>query len=169
MTLDLDPIKQRAEAATEGPWGARELPQMVRGANATLHSAHGTGEVWSVEFSPEIGSTVSISDAEFIAAARTDIPALLDEVERLRDLHKAVSKDLVWNIGRANKANETIQRVRELHRQNTQTDGECQGYDPKTGKYGYLKKFCVECSNQSGREYGTAYPCDTAIALDGTQ
>ena len=83
MTLDLEAIKARANAATEGPWGARELPQMVRGASATLHSAHGTGEVWSVEFSPEIGSTVSIPDAEFIAAARQDIPALLAEVERL--------------------------------------------------------------------------------------
>ena len=100
MTLDLEAIKARAEAATKGPWGARELPQMVRGANATLHSAHGTGEVWSVEFSPEIGSTVSISDAEFIAHARTDIPALIAEVERLRGI---------------------VDRVREVHAPEVQT------------------------------------------------
>ena len=52
-------IRGRAEAATEGPWDV----------------AWGTYLI-----------TISREDAEFCIHARTDIPRLLDEVERLRAL-----------------------------------------------------------------------------------
>lgn len=59
--LDLDAIRARAEAATEGPWFAWD---------------RAVG--WNIVITrPE--------DAAFIAAARTDVPALLAEVERLRE------------------------------------------------------------------------------------
>jgi chlorite dismutase len=97
MTIDLEAIKARAAAATEGPWLA----------NATDDE---TACVVDSEF-------ISIADceddtedgyrnAEFIAAARTDVPVLVElvregrdrleeaerEVERLRAIVEAVEK-----------------------------------------------------------------------------
>jgi hypothetical protein len=67
--LDLDAIEARANAATEGPW-----------------VAHPDGLVWTerpIPGDPVSGST-EVEDAEFIAAARADVPALVAEVRRLR-------------------------------------------------------------------------------------
>lgn len=61
---------------------------------------------------------------------------------------------------RITAAREALAPIRELHRRNRPDDGDCQGYT-KQG-YGYLNDWCVECSEQSGREYGTSWPCDTA-------
>ena len=71
--LDLEPIKAREVAATEGPW-------IVAG-----HTRE-DGERWVV-FRGGKGEDSSIlqdQDAEFIAHARQDIPALIAEVEALR-------------------------------------------------------------------------------------
>lgn len=60
-------------------------------------------------------------------------------------------------------AREALAPIRKLHRRNRPDDGACQGY---TGlRYGYLDDWCVECSEQSGREYGTPWPCDTALLI----
>lgn len=84
MTHDeLQAIKARAEAATPGPWEAT-LSQTVQ-----------------IDISgPSLGqryeddglrvSYVSESDATFIAHARTDVPALVAEVERLQVLVDAL-------------------------------------------------------------------------------
>ena len=75
--LDLDAIEARANAATDGPW--------------TLHEDDGDtfrAPAWEVR--PASGEMVArlrdwaSADAEFIAHARTDVPALLAEVRRLR-------------------------------------------------------------------------------------
>lgn len=67
MTLDLPAIRARAEAATPGPWVS-------------------DGSVWG-DISCRTGTLFhdieDPADAEFVAMARTDIPALLAEVERL--------------------------------------------------------------------------------------
>jgi hypothetical protein len=69
--LDLDAIRRRCEAATEGPW-------------ATYKSANG----WHYMI-PTVGVVDSVfrqaeADVRFIAHAREDVPALIAEVERLR-------------------------------------------------------------------------------------
>lgn len=76
MTLDLDAITARAEAATEGPWSTSQSTRNSRlyGINeplgyVTLHA-----------------ETVTLNDAEFIAHARQDVPALVAEVHRLTAL-----------------------------------------------------------------------------------
>lgn len=66
-------IRERCEAATEGPW--EKLTEQVAGMWRETRVVH-------ADF--DICADVCIGDAEFIAAARTDVPALLDEVERLR-------------------------------------------------------------------------------------
>lgn len=78
--LDLEAIKAGCEAATPGPWvntGGR-FPKInggpIGGCDvATLFFADG-------------------ADAAFIAAAREDVPALVAEVERLRDVILAASR-----------------------------------------------------------------------------
>lgn len=78
----LQAIRARCEAATPGPWIASEVEP--RG----LSSVTAVGDNWGVftkigERKPRQYATPE-ADAAFIAHARTDIPALLDEVARLR-------------------------------------------------------------------------------------
>lgn len=87
MTLDLDAIQARADAATRGPWKYREkfyteeaergcevgednyaVPQMVARTN------RGRGDSGR-------------ADAEFIAHAREDVPALVAALRRVLDNH----------------------------------------------------------------------------------
>ena len=66
MSLDLEAIKARAEAATSGPWEYQGIGEIVaRGILLTTDLADD-------------------ADAEFIAHARTDVPLLASEIERLR-------------------------------------------------------------------------------------
>lgn len=76
------------------------------------------------------------ADQAFIADARTALPA-------------AVA---------------ALKAVLELHRLNREGDGNCQGYT--SSGYGYLDRWCVECSDQSSREYGTPWPCPTVRAVE---
>lgn len=92
-TIDLDAIRQRLAAATPGPWGVGNGTHIVRGLQVT-----GRGSFTCIQSIAEIDDEddrldwdhpdeVEVDpedDAEFIAAARSDIPALLAEVDRLR-------------------------------------------------------------------------------------
>lgn len=76
--LDLEAIRARVTAATRGPWhaeyfGKRGYPQRIGTDDATV-----VAETFD-------GGGGPAANAEFIAHARQDIPALLAEVQRLRD------------------------------------------------------------------------------------
>ena len=78
--LDLTPIKGRLASATPGPWlaySAMCCPDMggVSGPKGTV-CAKSVGRY---------GHPMTIEDAEFVAAARADVEALIAEVERLRN------------------------------------------------------------------------------------
>jgi len=98
--LDLGAIRGRVEAATEGPW--RTVDE--RGQKFAL-CADGT----DLLVESEIGlicetdldglNECAEPDAAFIAHARTDVPALLAEVERLRAVVEAVEA-VMTKIGR---------------------------------------------------------------------
>ena len=88
MTIEtrLAEIRARVEAATEGPWGHYSINPRVTPEHA----------VYSVPLdadplaqSSEIAGPVEPRDAEFIAASRTDLPALLAAVEAVRELHQS--------------------------------------------------------------------------------
>jgi len=73
--IDLTAIRARADKATPGPWTREECGNDTRicGGDEVLFDnewGSATGQDWL--------------DAAFIAAARTDVPALCDEVESLR-------------------------------------------------------------------------------------
>ena len=72
----LDAIQGREAKATEGPWGVDGPAQRGPGDSLAVYHVEDGGTVAYVQ--------PSWDDAEFIAHARTDIPALLAEVEWLR-------------------------------------------------------------------------------------
>ncbi len=71
MTLDLEAIKRRVEAATPGPW-----------------EEHPDGSLMSdaVPGGARVADVMQPEDNLFLAHAREDVPALLDKVETLRQL-----------------------------------------------------------------------------------
>src|SRR5260221_188990 len=92
---ELAAIRERAEAATPGPWQCFNGYVRARGTDEDSPS----DEMCMVRIGPasneggiraQWGNDLQASraDAEFIARAREDIPALLAEVERLRALEE---------------------------------------------------------------------------------
>ena len=94
-TEHLAEIEARANAATQGPWEWH--PYM--GSGATLakpnHPFHELNILKTTDDWPPIAP-----DADFIAAARTDVPALLAEVRRLQDTAQAIAVK-AWDEGYA--------------------------------------------------------------------
>lgn len=92
--LDLEAIKARAAAATEGPW---------EWGNPTIGQHWSRPEPWAEVVNADVacgsycyGGSVrpieSDADGQFIAHAREDIPALVAEVDELRRRLDAVLK-----------------------------------------------------------------------------
>ena len=90
MRFDLDAIKARAEAATPGPW--RQEPDTFAGRVWVQRCAGGR---WFNSKQADCEPLFAVrggdaykqreADAGFIAHARTDVPELVAEVERLRE------------------------------------------------------------------------------------
>lgn len=90
MTFDRKAARARCEAATDGPWEWRKTRYRAWLEGADEEQILDDGSAWG-EYSDQIDPDGS--DADFIAAARTDLPAALDElddkdaeIERLLDL-----------------------------------------------------------------------------------
>lgn len=88
--MNLDKLKALCEAATPGPWATDVAPRLAGAINATLDGlqrqvAHADGQ--AAMFDQRRGMEtheVMAANAAFIAAARTAVPELIAEVERLR-------------------------------------------------------------------------------------
>jgi len=96
---ELNEIRERANRATPGPW-ITDYPFGVSTSASRYDSnfpeSRHDGNLWYLGIcslswrSPSRACPYwqqEMDDMEFIASARTDIVALLDEVERLRDEH----------------------------------------------------------------------------------
>ena len=80
-------IRERADAATDGPWMG------VCDSDGYLGRVIGPdGFGIAEDFRDD-------ADAEFIAAARTDVPRLVDALEKVLELHKDDGFD--WGHGRS--------------------------------------------------------------------
>ena len=77
----LNRIRKQADNATKGPWVCtlNGDESEVTYANAPITWDDHGGEVFTE------------GDAEFIAASRTDVPALLDALEKVLELHQPVT------------------------------------------------------------------------------
>jgi hypothetical protein len=90
---ELKAIRDRAEAATPGPWywekldadgwNDTEMPCLV---SASVEGVMDFGDC--EQYYPTEGSPPNDKDAEFIAHAREDVPKLLAEIERLKEAEK---------------------------------------------------------------------------------
>lgn len=92
---DLDAIKARAEAATPWPWRAHgdAVVNLVRSCTCAGHiPGHGHEPFCGIE--GPVATGAEPFDANFIAHAREDIPALLAEVQELRELVTDLNKQL---------------------------------------------------------------------------
>ena len=84
MSDRLDEIRQRAEAATQGPWVAHgNTVEQVKTGRHQVVGTELTGPKYPKYMTYERLTTKN-EDATFIAHAREDIPYLLAEVGRLR-------------------------------------------------------------------------------------
>lgn len=83
--IDIDAIKARVENATDGPWAWSDAETF----QAWPGSVRST--VMPDDFADEVAQTFQGQDAEFIAHARTDVPALVAKVERQAAIIKAVT------------------------------------------------------------------------------
>lgn len=90
---ELAAMKRRCEAATKGPWVV-DFDSRPHGAHQVM-SGHRT--ICFLGIHPEDDS-YAIDNADFIAAARTDLPRLIAEVERLRDLLDSCRNDRDFEV-----------------------------------------------------------------------
>ena len=83
--LDLDAIRVRVDAATGGPWSADQDECNVRTADgrALVNVLLGDDDTREAPWQ-------ALADIAFIAAARSDLPALLAELKRQRPVLEAV-------------------------------------------------------------------------------
>jgi hypothetical protein len=104
MKLDLDAIKARADAATPGPWAWDNRGdkcddiQLGVACDAKENPLTGYFDDDDAIYVEQVAESLSrAADADFIAHARTDVPALCDAVERLTaDLSAAVAELAAW-------------------------------------------------------------------------
>ena len=82
--IDIEAIETRVNAATPGPW-----QRYVKHENLMVATPGKKGVVivdLASDRDESVDDTECERNAEFIAAARTDVPALVAEVRRLEDL-----------------------------------------------------------------------------------
>lgn len=92
-------IRGREKAATQGPWRAKcEILEADECGNATAEMTYvSTNDKGiCILYGRGHDDANTQEDATFIAHAREDIPALLDEVERLRAENEKL-KEIAWN------------------------------------------------------------------------
>lgn len=92
----LEAIRKRVEAATPGPWNWRkldgepfetEMPSLVSPEGDVMDFGY------CATFYPVQGTPPEDADAEFIAHAREDVPALLAEIEHLKEIALDILED----------------------------------------------------------------------------
>ena len=77
----LNEIEARTNAATEGPWVC-----VLNGDESEVTYANAP-----ITWDDHGGEVFTEGDAEFIAAARTTVPALVDALEKVLELHQPVT------------------------------------------------------------------------------
>ncbi|MBT9258174.1 MAG: hypothetical protein KM310_00245 [Clostridiales bacterium] len=97
LTLEnLRKIKERCERATPGPWviNLEHERQMMSGRRILPAIEGQNGVMVAPLLAPRYKNAyIRRHDAEFIAHARTDVPTLVAEVERLRELLRLIQDE----------------------------------------------------------------------------
>lgn len=98
---EIDAIAARAEAATAGPWRDYDFDVVGGGGGYedTAAKVRGGGMEMYLQSRDLIGKSMLAENAEFIAAARTDVPALIAALrEARRDLNADPNSEWVREL-----------------------------------------------------------------------
>lgn len=108
---EITQIRERAEKATEGPWQYNGIGGVFSAHAVSYHYAwKNTKEICSLNDGEYIENQNEENDANFIAHAREDIPKLLAEIERLRELlNKA------YQYGTSSEAYQNESDIKEIY------------------------------------------------------
>ncbi|MEV8339230.1 hypothetical protein [Leucobacter sp. NPDC077196] len=145
--LDYDELQRLADAATEGPWKWTHEPGDDEGA---LRSSSEERYVLCANgLHTEGFIAVGVADAEFIAAARSAVPALLDRVRELESqkVCEHQNADYLRMMAERDAALSTIAKVEALHTS--------EGWPLPGGRES--KEYCTRCNCR--------WPCPTIRAL----
>jgi hypothetical protein len=102
--MNIEEIKAREQAATTGPWKSELMTsKKARRGNQIYYRISYSGN--------NICHYLTMKDAAFIAHARTDIPELIAEMERLTEMYSDVEETNEKLICRAEKAESEVERL----------------------------------------------------------
>ncbi|MEV7267099.1 hypothetical protein AB0N38_26405 [Micromonospora aurantiaca] len=93
--IDTNAIRKLTNAADDGPW-----------------TAHSTGLVWAERLGDPVSASADRANSAFIAAARTFVPQLCDEIDRLRAELAQIADAVAPTV----TITPTVDAVRFLHR-----------------------------------------------------
>ena len=149
----LDEIQARANAATEGPWA-------VRGDEDYGYEVHGQREASSIPgvWRPtEVCGPGEERNAEFIAHARADVPALVAALRAVLDLHRKGT--IYYHADHCE--NHSDEHIAERHDEYSDAMGEYYCRDLP------MHDVCRECSGVFEDEFESAeFPCPTVRAVE---
>jgi hypothetical protein len=112
MTIDLDALRVICDAATPGPWSVGEDEQECAATVRAAPVVSGQSEPCGPPVDVIIPFGRAFSDARFIATARTAVPQLVSEVERLT---REVNERETFDVEVAGEINREVERLtREL-------------------------------------------------------
>ena len=103
----LSAICARIEAATPGPWEQTHEP-----GSHQVYGAEPKGGVTSGEWICECATTI---DQDFIAHARSDVPWLLEQVERLQAFYDDENLEMIQTQRQLEHAHSYIARLEAAH------------------------------------------------------
>jgi len=141
--LDLDEIEARANAASGGPW---EWCDYGNSGQALIQPGSGTHDLNVLKTTDDWPP--NLRDATFIAHARTDVPALIAEVKRLRgEVAGALAEG--WDQGFLHSGRRLDNPHRVPHPEHDH-------------EWKYDRSVCGFCGGNHGYcECGETEPCDT--------
>jgi hypothetical protein len=101
--MNLQEIKEREAKATPGPWeylpGEFNYDDEAENHPGSIHQVEtGDNRGWWIAAIEELFEGQTLANADFIAHAREDIPALVAEVERLQAENKRLKESLADSL-----------------------------------------------------------------------
>lgn len=160
MKPDIEEIKRRADAATQGPWHISgdirhlvfppdsyrsELPLPIIAKCDGIHFADTKKHIAKIQ-----------ANARFIAEARTDIPALLDYIAKLEAENERLTKEL----DSANESNKRLdEECRMLINERDAAVNDIRWLDKNSG-------CCYRCKSWNGKRCKRGYSVNASFCND---
>lgn len=173
---EIQAIRERAEKATEGPWEDR-----TDDLTDEVYVVHDREQVLFVASCGGKEDPRASADAVFISTARTNVPRLLAEVERLTEERDELQKVATERLKTAMRRAARLDKVRALHKPvpiytteagDCEHGGDCRAVELEDGSYCPVHTdglTCNECAELAKwADDLPAYPCPTIQAIDGS-